>query len=571
MFEDVLSDWGLGESDKKYLLLIFLFSLVLVIYMVYFNNKLGIYCSDVFIFLLNTLNFSGNMIGSASTMYVSPFIPIITSILFAMGLEHEVILFLITGIFAMFGATGVYALLRIKMDELISLLGTILFISFSLNILWLANGTMDLPALCLMIWTIFSIYQAVNKHPEFYIMAALFFVFGFFTRYTTILILPPIILYLLIKYDFLKHLDEIIHQPSRIKNKINNTINSKTFTYIKKALFLGIIIATIFTVLILLSGSNLFFINQSAKAVVGTRGSITDNAYTTDTLFYITHLPSFLSATKTTITKNIPLLSQPSIISYIILTIISLGIITGLYNTIKRKYTQIKFKTKHFQPFLIIVTVISLISFTYTLGKLSSVLSIILLSITLSCLSKILSGYNIKDLNFHILLISWLTSYLIFFTFINIKVDRYIITILPVIAYTTTYSLKILYEKIKNKKITKTITIILILLFTISAISYTTTIPLQDDINAPRDISNWLKEYDPHYMDKNIGVYNIRPYRWYLKIKAIGITNNTENILEKENITYYISQENKTPPGYQIIHTQNHIYLYQKKKIPMEN
>ena len=49
MFEE----FNIKQKDKYYLLFILIYSIILVGYYINFNNNLGIYRSDVYIYLLN--------------------------------------------------------------------------------------------------------------------------------------------------------------------------------------------------------------------------------------------------------------------------------------------------------------------------------------------------------------------------------------------------------------------------------------------------------------------------------------------------------------------------------------
>lgn len=51
MFED----FNLNKKDYYYLIALTVFSFVLTCYYIIFNWNLGIYCSDVYIYLLNAL------------------------------------------------------------------------------------------------------------------------------------------------------------------------------------------------------------------------------------------------------------------------------------------------------------------------------------------------------------------------------------------------------------------------------------------------------------------------------------------------------------------------------------
>lgn len=153
---------------------------------------------------------------------------------------------------------------------------------------------------------------------------------------------------------------------------------------------------------------------------------------------------------------------------------------------------------------------------------------------------------KIKGLNFNLLIISWFFIYLIFFSFSDVKVDRYFITILPVIAYFVAYSLEYIIQIIvssnkfisrnkftsknkffinKNNTLTKrknnclmvnistVVTVGLILIFIGSSFVDIRTIPIKNkNIGGPSEISEWLIKYDPNYNTKVIWTHNIRYY-----------------------------------------------------------
>ena len=93
-------------KDKKELLAITIISTILVAYYINFNANLGIYCSDVYVYLLNALYYSGTNIHSTKSIYLSPVVCFLTSLLFHLGYVDKVAIFIVTGILAIIGNIG---------------------------------------------------------------------------------------------------------------------------------------------------------------------------------------------------------------------------------------------------------------------------------------------------------------------------------------------------------------------------------------------------------------------------------------------------------------------------------
>lgn len=236
-----------NKLDLLFILFITIFSSILVYLLINVNNSLGIYCSDVFIYLTNSLQFAGYPIGKPSTLYLSPVICFLTSLIFRAGFIDQIAIFSVTGAFFPITIIGVYLLLRLKLREISSLFGAVLFASFSLNILWTANGSLDIPAIAFSIFAIYFTILAVDKDPRYYLLAFPIFVLGFFTRYTVGFMLPLMILYILFKIDILNNIQErlkiIFNKKSFLKyfKYFKDLINSDNFKYF----MIGVIIALI--------------------------------------------------------------------------------------------------------------------------------------------------------------------------------------------------------------------------------------------------------------------------------------------------------------------------------------
>ena len=197
-----LEEFSLDKKDKYALIFITIFSLALTAYYISFNQNLGIYCSDVYVYLLNAVYFTGHNIHSTLTIYLSPVICFLTSILMDIGIKDSISICIITGLFAVIGNIGFYFLLRMKFDSLLSLTGVILYATFALNLTWLANGSIDIPGVSMTIWTVVFTILAIDKNQKYYPYLFIVFVLAFFTRYQIIFILPVLILYYLYRNGF---------------------------------------------------------------------------------------------------------------------------------------------------------------------------------------------------------------------------------------------------------------------------------------------------------------------------------------------------------------------------------
>jgi len=630
-----------NKLDLIFILFIAIFSSILVYLLINVNNNLGIYCSDVFVYLTNSLQFAGYPIGKPSALYLSPVICFLTSLIFRMGFIDQIVIFAVTGAFFPIAIIGVYLLLRLKFREIMSLFGAVLFASFSLNILWVANGSLDISAIAFSIFAIYFTILAVDKNPKYYLLAFPIFVLGFFTRYTVGFTLPLMILYILFKIDILNNIQrrlKIIFNKKLFLKYFKKLNNSYKFKYFIIGVIIALILFSSILVVISYMGSDLTFITQTQSAISGDKGFYTDPGFEPDPYFYLTNIPNFLSSENIEFYKLIPVLNNPSILSYFIIALITIGGLVYTLNKIIINYRKNKEDEKNkanenskenienrcskknkdmdiINIKIILIIIISII-IIFTYKEISSIISEILFLINILLIFNTINSYNnkknkendnnnqntkTKTLNFNLLMISWFFIYLIFFSYSDVKVNRYFITVLPVIAYFTTYSLDYLIKTIINRKnrkikdiknnenknnenkknnesdesnknnriIKDIIPLVLIILFTASAFVNVGTIPSENKlINEPIIVSNWLMNYDPNYDTKVIWVYNVRYYTWYLKMNITGAYEKDIPKLEKNNVSYFISKniskENYIIENYTIIHKVNDINIYER-------
>lgn len=522
----ILKDLNIRKDDYLYLGLIIAISAILTSYYINFNHGLGIYCSDVYIYLLNALYFTGTNINSMQTIYLSPVICFLTSLLFRLGIDTELSILIITGFFAILGNIGLYFLLKTRFGELLSLTGVILYSTFAINLTWLANGSIDIPAVSITIWIFLFSILSIKTNPKYYQILIPLFVIGFFTRYTVILIFPVILLYYLYHNGF--------------------KLEKNDFKFIAKGIILGLI-ATAIILIPIMSMSNGYFgaSGQITGGITGNKGSTRDLAYNTDTSYYLVNFINFISSSKVVFANRTPVLENPTINSIIILLTLATGAILFL--------RQLKLESNKNHLIAIIFLVISAVSFNHV----SSFITIILMFIGLLLLGKD-SKYQTG-----IAMASWILVYFIFLSYFNIKVNRYIIPAIPPLIYMIISSIELINDKINiNKNI---IPIILITLFLIQGFTFCFAFEQTNEFSAPKEMSDYIISEISDY-ENHTGVYNIRPYHWYLGKNIVGIESDNLTKIKEGNITYYISdipQNNLS--NFKEIKNIDNLYLYKKR------
>ena len=525
-----LKELPFEKKDKYTLISIVLFSVILTGYYIKFNQNLGIYCSDVFVYLINAVYYyTGHNIHSTTTIYLSPVICFLTSILMAIGIKDSLSIYIITGLFAIIGNIGLYFLLRMKFNELLSFTGVILYATFALNLTWLANGTLDIPGVSITIWTVLILIIAVDKNPKYYLLLFPAFVIAFFTRYPIIFVIPVLILYYLYRKGF--------------------KIEKQDLKYIiKGALIAGVLAAIILIPVINMGHGNFEPTSQISGGVAGYHGRSYDPAYNTDVSYYLSNFLNFISSSQVVFEHGNPALKNPTILSYLIVGILTIGSIIFIANK------DYELNKKELIP--IAVFLIAILTFNRT----SSVITI-----SITFLGLLLIGRKSKN-QMGLLMLSWILVNLIFYSYYSLKVNRYIIPAIPPLIYLILTGIELIHEKINiNKNI---IPVVLIILFAIQGFTFCFAFEETTDYIAPQEISEYIIHEHPDYEKYNIGVYNIRPYYWYLGENVTGIESHNLTKIEASNVSYYISNgELNGLNGYKEIKNIGRLYLYEKTSI----
>lgn len=535
------------------------------------DGKAGVYyVRDVFFYLNNALFYAGYDTGLANTRGLSPLIPMITSIFFRMGFISDTTIIIVSSIFYIFSALGMYLLLRLRFNEVLSFTGSMLLSTFPLVIVWVTKGMLDIPGMCLSIWTVYFAILAFRKNTKFLYVAFPLAVLGFFTRYTAVLMIPVMLIpFLLVKEPI-----------TFIKENIKD---------IAIGMGMGALVFAIFIGIYLNLNIGLTFISQGGYVSNSTDNAI--SAATNNVFYYVNNFLIYLGTPKFVPYSLKPGAFQigkmqwvggyPSIISYILIAILLAGIVLYLGKLFSSENREIL--KKEDKKLKLAIFAIGLVLFILTYLKISIIYSIILISISMLALYRLLDKTDMDHFPLDFIMIYWFVVNFSFFSYYHIKVDRYFMPMLPVVAYFLILSLTLIFDRLKSVRYMDKIKVIapiglicLILLctgvFALGNAPHTFDNQMHPNFmtasSEEKAVGEWLVKYDPQYMNKTIWADRGGDMSFILKMqipsyeKVSNETNFTSEMV-KNNVEYFIAKDNKTiGEPYVEIYKNGEVHLY---------
>ena len=560
---------------KKDIIAISSLTIILVIITLLLLNidgKAGVYyVRDVFFYLNNALFYAGFDTGFDATRGLSPFIPMLTSVFFRMGFTSDLTIIIVSSAFYILSGLGMYFLLRLRFGEVLSFTGAMLLSTFPLILVWVTKGMIDIPGLCLSIWSVYFMRLSFKKDPKFSYIAFALAILGFFTRYTGILTIPV----LLIQYLLVENPIEYIKE---------------NFKHICIAICSGAFVFAVFVGIYYYLDISLFFVSQGQDITHAQNTSKMLHYFT----YYLNNIPIYLGCANFipySLKPGLFVLSErhwiggkPSIISYILMIILVIGFVLYLKKLFSNENRAI-LKQEH-NKLKIAVILICLIIFSLTFTKISIIYSEIIASIALLALYYILNKTKMEYFTLDFVMFYWFMVNLIFFTYYNIKVDRYFIPMLPFFAYSIILALDLIFERLENiqfidkiKVIAPIALIFAILLcsgaYSLSNAPHTYDNQVHDNFTTAaseeKDVCNWLIKHDPQYTNKTIWADRGGDMSFLLKkeiasVEGISKESNFTDELISHNITYYIANYNNTVgQPYNKLYQSGEVSLYYYK------
>ena len=589
-----------GKTENSWLrnniqpLIVIVFSLLVTSALIYINstsNILGHSYRDVFFYLIQALRFSGYQInGYEYVYYLSPLVPYLTSILFRFGFVSEISIFIVTGAFYLLSIIGIYYLLKLRFNKNISCIGALLYGSLTINLIWAANGTLDIPSISLSIWSIYCFILAMEKNQKYFYLAFPLAILSFLAKYTGALIFAVFILYFLSKRDIF----------GNIKRYLKHLIGG---------IVAGFVVLIPFFNYYITNNIPFGFLNQAEEisSTTTTGANLIAKPVENQLFYYFEHIPQCINV-------------RYDIVGYIVVFIGIIGLIYGFYKLCSyiqdyyRKseksisisfFEKIKLR-KEIYVILLILSLISMILAFLTASKVSFIMSemifyasALLFSIAFNSLFADLSRLNLftnknkelknqkrykyKFFNYDLAMLAWFMGYMIFFSAHLTKAERYFTAFAPGFVFFISYSLdtivNILNEKpIFNSNALKTnlpkmVGILFIILLLASTANFLTMDKHDSLTDNEKDASMWIKENIPNYNETSIWADRGPIYAWYLKS---SVEYRTENVnmseigeyLEDRNASYYIASPwNSEVNGFTKMKTFGNVTIYKNDRL----
>ncbi len=522
----------------------------------------GVPYYDVYVYLNNGLLFAGIPVGNISVIFLSPLMPFLTSLFFRLGLISVNTLFILDGFVFIFGVIGLYLLFRERFNEIQSIVGCLIFISFPLIYSWAVSGGIDVPGISFSIWVIYLLVKGVRENPKYLYLVFPMLSVAFLVRYTSAILIFPIILYLVINNKFIKNIKKIL---AGFLAGLTLIIPFLIYFYMR----LGT----------LNSLTNLF-----TSTIFGSGAAVNDVGYNPDRIYYLMHILNYISVGPITGYYGQilnPSTGFPSILSYITVIILILGL--GIYlhqiymkGKIQGTFTNNRFKTYYCSILFIILLLVGVFSFLVD----SFILTEFIMLLALFFGYELLKDVNFKHLDIDFLFLSWFAAFFIFHSAILLKVDRYFITMIPAFTYFIILAFTVIIEKYKFqfkqfKLRSWGLYFIVGLIFISSSMAvHTGHSFIHGSGYTVQGASDWLEHYDPNYKNEIIYSDYDPAYTWGLKKEVIiGVPSlyvspvAFSEYLTSNKADYYIdafSEPKLDIPGYNIIKNISETSIYQK-------
>jgi 4-amino-4-deoxy-L-arabinose transferase-like glycosyltransferase len=547
------------ELSKKPFFILVIITLIITAYLLYKQIYIGVPYYDVFVYLNNALIFAGIPVGNISVIYLSPLMPFLTSLIFRAGYISANVIFILDAVIFIFGVFGLYLLFRERFNQIQNFTGCLIFISFPLIFTWVVSGGIDIPGVSFSIWTIYLLVLGVRKDSKYLYLVFPMLMVAFLARYTSIILLFPLFLYLIINDNFLKNFKKII-----------------IGILASLALFIPFI-AYFYTKL----GNLNPLINLVTSTIMGAGGAVNDLGYNPDKLYFLYNLLNYINIGPLYgVYRQVQNPSQgfPTILAYILAIIVLIGLGIYLYQILKTKMENIC-DNRRKTVLNVLILVILLVAGVWSFFSSSYIICEFLFLTAFYIAYKLLKGTGEK-LEMDFLFLSWFFAFFIFHSIIPLKVDRYFITMSPALAYFLMLGLSTVFEKYKSKitfrrfKVEHLYLIVgLVLLISTLAVHIGHT-PRHGYGYQIQLASDWLTQYDPNYQSKAIYSDYDPALSWSLK-KEVKFAvprlymdpDSFSRFLQDNKADYYIdalTDPKWNIPGFHIIRNMSGIAIYQR-------
>ena len=560
---------NINEIYKSTFFKLLIIVLIVTIYLIIDQVYVGVPYYDVYVYLNNASIYAGIPVGNLSVIFLSPLMPFLTSLFFRLGFISVHTLFILDGIVFIFGVMGLYLLFRMRFNEIQSTVGCLIFLSFPLIYSWAVSGGIDVPGVSFSIWVVYLLIKGIRENNKYLYLVFPMLSIAFLVRYTEVILIFPIFLYLLINKDFIGNFKKIV-----------------------AGFLAGLLLVIPFLIYFYMKlGTLNSLINLLTSSILGSSGAVNDLGFNPDRWYYLTHILNYISIGPITGYYGQilnPSTGYPSILSYITVVILILGLGIYCYQILlKWKIRGINDSNKkNIYYSLIMIIFLSTIG-VFSFFTVSFLVTEFIILLDLFFGYQLFNDINIKNLDIDFLFLSFFAAFFIFHSVILLKVDRYFITMIPALTYFIILALSVIIEKYKyNFKQVKLRTwglyaIVGLIFISSSMAVHTGHSFIHGSGYTIQGTCNWLEKYDPNYKNENIYSDYDPAFTWGLKKEVIiGVPSlyvsplAFSNYLIGNNADYYIDSFSKPKlniPGYHIIKNISTVTVYQKNTLKVNS
>ncbi|MGA2677530.1 MAG: glycosyltransferase family 39 protein [Methanobacterium sp.] len=560
---------NINEIYKSTFFKLLIIVLIVTIYLIIDQVYVGVPYYDVYVYLNNASIYAGIPVGNLSVIFLSPLMPFLTSLFFRLGFISVHTLFILDGIVFIFGVMGLYLLFRMRFNEIQSTVGCLIFLSFPLIYSWAVSGGIDVPGVSFSIWVVYLLIKGIRENNKYLYLVFPMLSIAFLVRYTEVILIFPIFLYLLINKDFIGNFKKIV-----------------------AGFLAGLLLVIPFLIYFYMKlGTLNSLINLLTSSILGSSGAVNDLGFNPDRWYYLTHILNYISIGPITGYYGQilnPSTGYTSILSYITVVILILGLGIYCYQILlKWKIRGINDSNKkNIYYSLIMIIFLSTIG-VFSFFTVSFLVTEFIILLDLFFGYQLFNDINIKNLDIDFLFLSFFAAFFIFHSVILLKVDRYFITMIPALTYFIILALAVIIEKYKyNFKQVKLRTwglyaIVGLIFISSSMAVHTGHSFIHGSGYTIQGTCNWLEKYDPNYKNENIYSDYDPAFTWGLKKEVIiGVPSlyvsplAFSNYLIGNNADYYIDSFSKPKlniPGYHIIKNISTVTVYQKNTLKVNS
>jgi 4-amino-4-deoxy-L-arabinose transferase-like glycosyltransferase len=486
---------------------------------------------DTFDLLANAALFAGKGYGY-SDLLRPPVLPFLTSIYFMFdGLSIAPIL-VIDALLYVVGCVGLYFFLKERFTPLLSFLGSLLYATSPLILIYAAVGYYDVPGVSIGIWALYLTYLGVKRNSKFFYLAFPVAMMAVLTKYDMALLMFPMFACILMNWKrIIKHRDIIL------------------------GMGLGVLVLVPVLVFFYIKLGNPLYPFMSFFTTSGGSGTTIHFAYNQDPLYFVKYSPYYLGNT-----------------ALLIIFFTSLALLFHLYKNfdIIRAFSWNKIMGDGPKTRLSLALILGIFAvFLITFGKVHYFISEILFFAIIYLVYKITSKWGC-DWSMGLLFLSWFATFFIFHSVYVLKDHRYFIFMVAPLAYFLTLAVSFSTERFKfnfkKKNLTLYIFSVILVLsmitFTFAQFESIKTANMGNRLfnEEVTGACNWLMDHDPEYKSKVIYADYWAMFAWHLQMdvgKMPTFRNNTTILLGAKDANFteedkkaYDRELNKINPDY---------------------